>query len=70
MAKKTWSDLSTGQQAAVVAAGAVEVVLTAYALTDLVRRPASAVRGPKLLWAAGCFVQPLGPIAYLVRGRR
>ena len=70
MAKKKWSDLSTGQQAVVVAAGAVEVVLTAYVLTDLARRPASGVRGPKALWAVGCLVQPFGPLAYLVGGRR
>jgi hypothetical protein len=28
------------------------------------------VRGPKGLWALGCFVQPVGPIAYLTLGRR
>ncbi|KYH46060.1 PLDc N-terminal domain-containing protein [Branchiibius sp. NY16-3462-2] len=70
MAKKKWSELSTGQQAAVVAAGAAEVVLTAYVLTDLVRRPASGVRGPKALWAAGSLVQPFGPLTYLAAGRR
>lgn len=49
---------------------AVEVVLTTVALVDLARRPAEQVRGPKPVWALGCFVQPVGPIAYLLLGRR
>jgi hypothetical protein len=28
------------------------------------------VRGPKPLWVLGSVVQPVGPIAYLVFGRR
>lgn len=68
--KKRWDDLSDGQKAAVVVLGAVEVVLTVVALRDLARRPRAGVRGPKLVWAAGCFVQPVGPVAYLVLGRR
>ena len=68
--KKRWSEYSPGQRAAIVAAAAVEVALTTVALIDLARRPGSEVRGPKLLWAAGCFVQPIGPVAYLAIGRR
>ena len=68
--KKKWSDLSPTQQRLIVMAGAVEVVLTTVAMRDLGRRPASAVRGPKLLWRLACVVQPVGPIAYLVAGRR
>ena len=69
MARKHWADLSTPQRTAVVVGAAVEIVLTTVALTDLVRRPAEQVRGPKLLWAAGCFVQPVGPVLYLALGR-
>jgi hypothetical protein len=68
--KKRWRDLTRGQRAAVVAASAVEVVLTTVALADLARRPAEQVRGSKAVWALGCFVQPVGPIAYLAFGRR
>ena len=68
--KKRWSDFSPGQQAAIVAASAVELALTTVALVDLARRPRSQVRGPKLVWAAGCFVQPIGPVTYLAIGRR
>lgn len=68
--KRTWQDLTPAQQRAVIVGGAVEVVLTTLALVDLARRPSEQVRGPKLLWVAGCVVQPFGPIAYLVWGRR
>jgi hypothetical protein len=70
MATRQWSDLSLAQQRVIIAGAAVEVALTAVALVDLARRPASQVRGPKLLWAATCFVQPVGPISYLMLGRR
>jgi hypothetical protein len=67
---KRWSDLTTMQRRAIVAASAVELVVTTVALVDLARRPSSGVRGPKALWALGCVVQPVGPIAYLTVGRR
>ena len=70
MAKKTWSDMSPTQKKAVVAAGIVEVALTTWCLRDLRQRPASLVRGPKLLWGPAMSVQPFGPIAYLVWGRK
>lgn len=54
---------------AIVALASVELALTATALVDLARRPAAQVRGPKALWALGCFVQPVGPVAYLAVGR-
>ena len=68
--KKRWSDLTPGQRRAIVAASVVEVALTTAALVDLTRRPGALVRGPKALWVVGCFVQPVGPIAYLAMGRR
>lgn len=68
--QKRWRDFTPAQKATIVAAGAVEVVLTTVALVDLVRRPSAQVRGPKLVWVAGCAVQPVGPVAYLVLGRR
>jgi hypothetical protein len=68
--KRRWSDLTSTQQKAIIATAAVEVVLTTVALVDLARRPADQVRGPKPLWCLGCFMQPVGPIAYLMAGRR
>jgi hypothetical protein len=53
-----------------VIVGAAEVVLTSLASADLKRRPAAEVRGPKVLWLLAFLVQPFGPIAYFVVGRR
>jgi hypothetical protein len=68
--RKRWSDLSRGQRVAVIAGGVVEIATTVAALTDLARRPAAQVRGPKALWALSFVVQPFGPIAYGALGRR
>ncbi|MGO4254962.1 PLD nuclease N-terminal domain-containing protein [Marmoricola sp. RAF53] len=68
--KKSWSDLTPTQQRAIVVGGALEVVVTVWALRDLKRRPGDAVRGPKPLWALGMAVQPFGPLAYAAFGRR
>jgi hypothetical protein len=68
--KKQWRDLSAGQRAGIVAAGAAELVLTAVSVRDLARRPAKQVRGPKWLWMLMMPVQPMGPISYLLLGRR
>jgi hypothetical protein len=63
-------DLTPTQQGLILGLASVELAFTATALVDLARRPASQVRGPKPLWLLGCFVQPVGPLAYLVLGRR
>lgn len=68
--KKRWSDLSGGQRVAVVAGGVVQVSLLVRALWDLWRRPADQVNGSKLVWTAVCFVNFVGPLAYLRFGRR
>ncbi len=68
--KKSWADLTPTERSAIIAGGAVELVLTAIAVRDLVRRPSQAVRGPKLLWTAAFVAQPFGPLAYLAFGRR
>ncbi len=67
---RRWEELSVWERRAIVAAASIELVLTTVALVDLARRPTGQVRGPKLRWAAVCFVQPVGPIAYLAFGRR
>ena len=70
---RKWKDLSPGTRRLIVLASAVEGVLKVVALIDLVRRPASEVRGSKVRWAAAVtLVNSLGavPIAYLAWGRR
>lgn len=71
--RKRWQDLGRGQQALIIAAAVAEAAAKAAALVDLARRPASEVRGPKALWAAGIIaVNGLGvaPAAYFAFGRR
>lgn len=70
MAQKKLSDLTPAQRRVVYSIGAAELIATAVALLDLARRPADEVRGRKAAWAIACFVQPVGPIAYLIAGRR
>jgi hypothetical protein len=52
-----------------VAGALAELVVTGAALRDLIRRPAREVRGPKMLWGLGLFVQPIGSPLYLLVGR-
>jgi hypothetical protein len=68
--QKRWSDFSPRTQTAIVLGGIAEVVVTTVAFRDLVRRPAALVRGPKPLWGAALFVQPIGSPLYLLAGRR
>jgi hypothetical protein len=68
--KISWSQLSGGQRAGLVALGAVEVGLAVAAWTDLAKRPAEAVNGRKGLWAAAIAVNIVGPLSYFRWGRR
>jgi hypothetical protein len=68
--KKRWSELSSKQRSAIMAAGVVQLSLQAAALVDMRRRPARQVNGPKPMWVALSFVNFLGPLAYFAIGRR
>ena len=68
--KKQWSDFTPQQQRWIIAGAIAELIMTTIALRDLSRRPRAQVRGWKFVWALACFVQPAGPILYLLVGRR
>ena len=70
MAKKSWADMTPTQKKLVVAVGVVEIAVTTWCLRDLKARPAEQVRGPKAVWGPAMTVQPVGPLAYLVWGRK
>jgi len=70
MATKRWSDYTTAQRIALLTLMSTELVLTATAAVDLVRRPAQGLRGGRRLWWLLIFVQPVGPLLYLFWGRR
>jgi hypothetical protein len=71
--KKRWQDLKPTTRKLIVTGAAVEGILKMFALVDLVRRPASQIRGAKIRWAAAIVaVNSVGavPIAYLTYGRK
>ena len=70
MPAQRWSDLSSRQQTGMLIAASVHLALAATAWTDLARRPAALVRGPKALWAVLIAVNFIGPLSYFVVGRR
>lgn len=67
---KRWSDLTTGQQVGGIVSAVIQLALAAAAWTDLAKRPAEDVNGPKPMWAAIILVNFIGPLAYFVFGRR
>jgi len=67
--RRRWRDLTTRQKTAIVVAAAVQFLLVGIAVTDLARRPAAQVRGPKWAWAPAMAVNFVGPLAYLRWGR-
>ncbi|MEU8250631.1 PLD nuclease N-terminal domain-containing protein [Nonomuraea sp. NPDC048916] len=64
-----WNEMSNKRQAALLTLVSVELALTATAAVDLWSRPRDEVRGRKAWWWLGIFVQPVGPVAYLLWGR-
>ena len=70
MARKKWTELTSGQKAAVVLLGSLQLSLAATAWSDLARRPARQVSGRKGVWAAVIAVNWIGPLAYFRWGRR
>jgi hypothetical protein len=68
--KKSWRELSGRQKTCVLIFAAGDLALLAAALTDLRKRPPEQINGSKRAWAAACFVNFFGPIAYFVFGRR
>ncbi len=68
--KLRWQDLSPKQQAVVLGAAVIELILLVAALVDLKRRPAEQVRGRKGVWALASFAGFVGPISYFAFGRK
>jgi hypothetical protein len=68
--KSRWSDASPGKKAIVLITGSLQFALAIAAWSDLAKRPARQVRGPKRLWAAIIAINWVGPIAYFMRGRQ
>lgn len=69
MANKKWSELSGTQKGLILTLASIELSLTATAAVDLARRPAEKVHGRKGVWAMALFIQPVGPVVYLLKHR-
>ena len=67
---KRWTDLRPAQKAGLVTAALAQLGLFATAWADLNGRRLEAVNGSKTAWRVGLFVNTLGPLAYLLRGRK
>ncbi len=73
MPKKQWSDLSERTRTLIILGAIFEGILKVIALIDLVRRPASEIRGSKARWVSAVIsINSLGavPAAYLLYGRK
>ena len=68
--KRRWSDLSSRRRGGVLIGSFIQFALLAVALRDLWRRPSEQVNGSKVVWTLACFVNFVGPLAYLRFGRR
>ncbi len=69
--RSRWQDLPEGARKAIAIVGSVQAVLLASAMIDLVRRPASEVRGGrKWAWFPVLLINGVGPLAYFAFGRR
>lgn len=67
---RTWHPLASWRKAVLALVAAAQLGLAGAAWTDLARRPASQVRGPKWRLALIVAVNFTGPLAYFRRGRR
>ncbi len=67
--KKKWSDLSSRQQALILALGSVQLSLAATAWADLAARRPEEVNGSKAKWAAIIAINWVGPVVYFAKGR-
>ena len=69
MTRRSWSDLSDRSKTAILVLASIQMSLAVTAWIDLIRRPASLVRGSKVAWAAVIAVNFVGPAAYFGLGR-
>ena len=69
--RRRWRDLPAGVRRRTAVAAFVQVALLAGATLGLIPRPASHVHGGrKWPWFPVLLVNPVGPLAYLVLGRK
>lgn len=68
--KMQWTDLTSGQQTAVLTLASIQLSMAVTAWTDLARRPPEKVNGRKAMWASIITINFFGPLLYFTKGRR
>ncbi|MCC6237878.1 MAG: PLDc_N domain-containing protein [Dehalococcoidia bacterium] len=68
--QRSSAQISMRKRVMIGLAAVVQFALLAAAQADLLRRPASGVRGSKWAWRAISLVNFVGPVAYFLFGRR
>ncbi len=68
--KRRWQDLTRKQKKRSIVRGVLQFCLMLWSLWDIRHRTADQIKGSKRLWTALAFAQPVGPIAYLLFGRK
>lgn len=67
---RKWRDLTPRQKRRMGIRGVLQFALMVWALRDIRSRDDNQINGSKRLWTIAAFVQPVGPIAYLIFGRK
>lgn len=65
----SWKKVPLVRKSAIIIIAAIQLGLMAAALIDIYRRPAIGIRGKKIWWAMGTFIDLFGPLAYFFYGR-
>ena len=68
--RKQWKDFSSAQKMRMMVRVLAQFAMMIAMLVDLRRRPADQIKGNKRWWYVAAFVQPFGPIAYFIFGRK
>jgi hypothetical protein len=68
--QRYWSDLTASEKRIVIISSVVQMSLLVTALNDILRRPASQIRGKKWVWLLVSFINFFGPISYFLFGRK
>lgn len=63
-------ELTTAQWVLIVALGIAQFGLLIAGLVAVLRAPAQRLTAPRVVWAAICFVQFIGPVIFFVAGRK
>lgn len=67
---KEWNEFSLPAKIGIIAAVVAELAAKVGVWTDLAKRPADKVRGPKWLWVVLSFINSFGPGAYFAIARK